>query len=31
MERGELAEAGSHDLLVHRNGLYANLVRQAAG
>ncbi|MGY4480777.1 type I secretion system permease/ATPase [Bradyrhizobium sp. USDA 3364] len=31
MERGQLAEAGTHDVLVHHNGLYANLVRQAAG
>ncbi|WP_076858865.1 type I secretion system permease/ATPase [Bradyrhizobium mercantei] len=31
MERGQLAEAGTHDTLVHHNGLYANLVRQAAG
>ncbi|MGA2045987.1 MAG: type I secretion system permease/ATPase, partial [Roseiarcus sp.] len=29
MERGQLAEAGSHDALMHHNGLYANLVRQA--
>jgi len=31
MERGQLAEAGSHDALMQANGLYANLVRQAAG
>jgi len=31
MERGQLAEAGSHDALMHHNGLYANLVRQATG
>ncbi|MCC8980851.1 type I secretion system permease/ATPase [Bradyrhizobium acaciae] len=31
IERGQLAEAGTHDVLVHHNGLYANLVRQAAG
>jgi subfamily B ATP-binding cassette protein HlyB/CyaB len=31
MERGQLAEAGTHDALVHHNGLYANLVHQAAG
>jgi subfamily B ATP-binding cassette protein HlyB/CyaB len=31
MERGQLAETGSHDALMHHNGLYANLVRQATG
>jgi subfamily B ATP-binding cassette protein HlyB/CyaB len=31
MERGQLAEAGSHEALMRQNGLYANLVRQAAG
>jgi subfamily B ATP-binding cassette protein HlyB/CyaB len=31
MERGQLAEAGSHDALMHHGGLYANLVKQAAG
>ena len=31
MERGQLAEAGTHDALMHHDGLYANLVRQAAG
>jgi ATP-binding cassette, subfamily B, bacterial HlyB/CyaB len=31
MERGQLAEAGSHDALMCHDGLYANLVRQAAG
>ncbi|HKA74514.1 MAG TPA: type I secretion system permease/ATPase, partial [Xanthobacteraceae bacterium] len=29
MERGQLAEAGTHDALMHHDGLYANLVRQA--
>jgi subfamily B ATP-binding cassette protein HlyB/CyaB len=31
MERGQLAEAGTHDALMHHGGLYANLVRQATG
>ncbi|MEA2834944.1 MAG: ATP-binding cassette, subfamily bacterial HlyB/CyaB, partial [Methylobacteriaceae bacterium] len=31
MEKGELAEEGSHDVLMGRGGQYANLVRQAAG
>jgi subfamily B ATP-binding cassette protein HlyB/CyaB len=31
MEKGELAEEGSHDVLMARGGQYANLVRQAAG
>jgi len=31
MERGQLAEAGTHDALMHHDGLYANLVRQATG
>ena len=31
MERGELAEQGCHDTLMRHDGLYANLVRQAAG
>ena len=31
MDRGQLAEAGSHEALMHHNGLYANLVRQATG
>lgn len=31
MEKGRLAEQGSHDELLVQNGLYANLVRQAAG
>jgi subfamily B ATP-binding cassette protein HlyB/CyaB len=31
MERGHLAEAGTHDALMHHDGLYANLVRQATG
>jgi subfamily B ATP-binding cassette protein HlyB/CyaB len=31
MERGQLAEAGSHDALMHHGGLYANLVKQATG
>jgi hypothetical protein len=31
MERGQLAEAGTHEALMHHNGLYANLVRQATG
>jgi ATP-binding cassette, subfamily B, bacterial HlyB/CyaB len=31
MERGQLAEAGTHDALMHHNGLYASLVRQATG
>jgi len=31
MERGQLAEAGSHEALMHHNGLYASLVRQATG
>ncbi|MEA2881083.1 MAG: hypothetical protein QOH32_302, partial [Bradyrhizobium sp.] len=30
-ERGQLAEAGTHDALMHHGGLYANLVRQATG
>jgi subfamily B ATP-binding cassette protein HlyB/CyaB len=31
MERGQLAEAGTHEALMLQNGLYANLVRQATG
>ena len=31
MERGRLAEAGTHEALMNHNGLYANLVRQAVG
>lgn len=31
MEKGRLAEQGSHDALIDHGGLYANLVRQAAG
>ncbi|MDU6324893.1 type I secretion system permease/ATPase [Bradyrhizobium sp.] len=31
MERGRLAEAGTHDALMTHDGLYANLVRQAVG
>jgi subfamily B ATP-binding cassette protein HlyB/CyaB len=31
MERGQLAENGPHDELVAKDGIYANLVRQAAG
>ena len=31
MERGQLAEAGTHEALMHHDGLYANLVRQATG
>ena len=31
MDRGQLAEYGSHDQLLKHDGLYANLVRQAAG
>ena len=31
MERGRLVESGSHDVLMRENGLYADLVRQAAG
>jgi subfamily B ATP-binding cassette protein HlyB/CyaB len=31
MEKGELAEEGSHDVLMARGGQYANLVKQAAG
>jgi subfamily B ATP-binding cassette protein HlyB/CyaB len=31
MEKGELAEEGSHDILMARGGQYANLVKQAAG
>ncbi|WP_316206867.1 MULTISPECIES: type I secretion system permease/ATPase [unclassified Bradyrhizobium] len=31
MERGQLAEAGTHDALMMHNGLYANLVKQAVG
>jgi subfamily B ATP-binding cassette protein HlyB/CyaB len=31
MEKGELAEEGSHDVLMARGGQYANLVTQAAG
>ncbi len=31
MDRGELAEAGTHEALVQRGGIYAGLVRQAAG
>jgi ATP-binding cassette, subfamily B, bacterial HlyB/CyaB len=30
LDRGQLAETGSHDALMQHNGLYANLVRQAA-
>ena len=31
MEKGRLAEQGSHDALIDHGGLYANLVKQAAG
>jgi subfamily B ATP-binding cassette protein HlyB/CyaB len=31
MDRGHLAEQGSHEELIENNGVYANLVRQAAG
>jgi subfamily B ATP-binding cassette protein HlyB/CyaB len=31
MDRGQLAENGPHDELVAKDGIYANLVRQAAG
>ncbi|MBV9984569.1 type I secretion system permease/ATPase [Bradyrhizobium sp.] len=31
MERGRLAETGTHEALMNHNGLYANLVRQAVG
>lgn len=31
VERGRLAEAGTHEALMNHNGLYANLVRQAVG
>jgi ATP-binding cassette, subfamily B, bacterial HlyB/CyaB len=31
MERGQLAESGTHEALIQQNGLYANLVHQAAG
>jgi subfamily B ATP-binding cassette protein HlyB/CyaB len=31
MERGRLVESGSHDVLMRENGLYADLVRHAAG
>ncbi len=31
MERGQLAEAGTHDALMRHDGLYAALVRQANG
>jgi subfamily B ATP-binding cassette protein HlyB/CyaB len=30
MDRGRLVESGSHDVLMRENGLYADLVRQAA-
>ncbi|GJE39644.1 type I secretion system permease/ATPase [Methylobacterium persicinum] len=31
MDKGELAEAGTHEALVQQGGIYAGLVRQAAG
>ena len=31
MEKGRMAESGPHEALMERGGLYANLVRQAAG
>ena len=31
MEKGQLAEAGSHEALMQHGGIYAGLVRQAAG
>ena len=31
MERGRMAEAGPHDALMRLDGIYAGLVRQAAG
>ena len=31
MEKGRLAEAGSHEALMQHGGIYAGLVRQAAG
>ena len=31
LDRGQLAETGTHDFLMQRDGIYANLVRQATG
>ena len=31
MDKGQLAEAGTHEALMQHGGLYANLVRQASG